>query len=227
MILFKQWAIKKQDMSCTYGLGSLLKHLEALSGRVLATHNGELQPETQAAFNLSSIICKTRRWEWPWAIRKALDHMYESGASDDINVLDIGSGFRPFTIWLRDFLLNVTAVDNLSWNTKENLAGLFEEYGINFVNADATDLPFADGEFDYSFCISVIEHCEEDAIKKIISEGCRVTKPRGLFIVTVDACDKVDFLLPDDPIPEDVIRTNSGAPVAGIIFTGENGGDFA
>ncbi len=217
MILHKQWATKSGGLK----LNALLDDLKYTSRRVLSEYKDELQPETQAAFNLSSIICQTRRWEWPWALQQVLEHADdEERPSEDIKVLDIGSGFRPFTLWLHDFLFNVTAVDNLSWNTKEDLAGLLGRNGINFVNADARDLPFADASFDYSFCISVIEHCEKDVIEQIISEGRRVTKPDGLFIVTVDSCERVEFLLPDEPAPNDIVCTLFGIPVAGIVFDG-------
>ena len=217
MILHKQWSTR-QDISDDSVLGDLLRDLKRVSVNVLLENGGELQAETQAAFNLSSFICQTRQWEWPWAVRQALNNMGDSRTSKDIKVLDIGSGFRPFTLWLRDLGFDVTAVDNLSWDTKEDLAGMFSERDINFVNADATDLPFADASFDYSFCISVIEHCEMGVIEQIISEGRRVTKPGGLFIVTVDSCEKVKFLLPDEPIPHDVMSTFRGDPVAGVVF---------
>ena len=216
MILRKQWATKSDDLV----LGSLLEDLKRRSKRALLKHKDELQPETEAAFNLSSIICQTRRWEWPWALKQALEHNDDLMPLRHIKVLDIGSGFRPFTLWLRDFEFDVTALDDLSWNTKEDLAGLFYGHGVNFVNADARDLPFADASFDHSFCISVVEHCERKDIDKIISEGRRVTRPDGLFIVTVDFCEKVGFLLPDEPAPKNAVRNLFGVPAAGIVFSG-------
>jgi SAM-dependent methyltransferase len=41
---------------------------------------------------------------------------------------------------------------------------------------DATQLPYADGEFDYSYSIGSLEHFTDDGIEKFISEASRVTK---------------------------------------------------
>jgi ubiquinone/menaquinone biosynthesis C-methylase UbiE len=41
---------------------------------------------------------------------------------------------------------------------------------------DATQLPYADGEFDYSYSIGSLEHFTEEGIEKFISEASRVTK---------------------------------------------------
>jgi SAM-dependent methyltransferase len=41
---------------------------------------------------------------------------------------------------------------------------------------DATKLPYADGQFDYSYSIGSLEHFTEEGIKKFISEAARVSK---------------------------------------------------
>jgi len=177
-----------------------------------------LESETRKAFNIDSEICRTRRWEWPWAMME----MEQDGSGDLLGgpqrVLDIGCGFRPFTIWLRQHGHAVMAVDDMSWATKEDLPMLLGLQGIGFIQTDARRLPFLPQVFDYAFCISVLEHEEPAAVRSIIEEACRVTRKR--FIVTVDATSVVAHLLPKEPEPEDVIRTSGGAPIAGLVFDG-------
>ena len=41
---------------------------------------------------------------------------------------------------------------------------------------DATKLPYADGEFDWSYSIGSLEHFTEEGIEKFIAEAARVTR---------------------------------------------------
>jgi len=189
--------------------------LERIGTRVRSSH--VLQKETQNAFHIGSKICETRKWEWPWAMME-MDANEEGVIVTPRRVLDIGCGFRPFTIWLRDQGHSVMGVDDMSWSTKEDVGMLLGQYGCGFVETDARRLPFPPQSFDYAFCISVLEHEEPAAVASIIREGCRVS--RKLFIVTVDSGPSVQHLLPEEPEPEDVIRTGGGNPVAGLVFKG-------
>ena len=214
-IIRKEWGrLRDKDTKLFH---DAMLTLNDISAKTLKTVNHILLPETLMAFNMFSLICKTRQWEWPWAIKQVYDN-FGSSRRSDLKVLDIGCGFRPFTLFLRSLGYNVTAVDDMSWEHKEDLGVLLGERGINFIEAKAEDLPIKDETFDCSFCISVLEHCPPEIVKQIVSEGCRVTKNDGLFIATIDACDSARYLLPDEPIPYDVVSTFRGDPVAGVVF---------
>ena len=219
MILFKEWG-SEADKNTSF-FRDTLSILRGVSEE-LASVTDQLNRETIFAFDLDSRLCRTRQWEWPWVLKQVYDHN-RPGVQSGSKVLDIGCGFRPFTLLLNHLGLDVTAVDDMSWKAKEDLPALLGDRGVNFLKADASDLPFESGSFDYSFCISVIEHCDKKTIDKIISEGRRVTKSDGLFIVTMDGNSKVNFLLPDGPVPPDVVATLSGIPVAGVVFSGNGG----
>jgi len=185
-----------------------------------------LQRETLNGFDLNSAICRGRRWEWPWAYAKLCEHRTMGRpdfTGDFTTVLDIGCGLRPFAPWLRAHGVGVMGVDDMSWSTKEDLQHILPSLGIGFIEADGRRLPFKPGTFDYSFCLSVMEHMEPEDIPKMVQEGCRVTDPKGLFIVTIDANSTVESLWPEGDPPEDVVRTAGGAPIAGIVFQGGYG----
>jgi len=217
LILRKEWGrLRDKD---TRFFQQVLPAFNRLSVETLNANRHRLLPETIDAFNLFSIICKTRQWEWPWAIKQVYNN-FGSIRRSGLNVLDIGCGFRPFTLFLRSLGYNVTAVDDMSWEHKEDLGVLLGELGINFIEAKAEDLPFQSETFDCAFCISVMEHCPTEIVKQIVSEGCRVTKNDGLFVATIDAHDSVQSLLPEYTIPGDVVATFEGKPVAGVVFRG-------
>jgi hypothetical protein len=57
------------------------------------------------------------------------------------------------------------------------------EWGIKnvtFVRADATDLPFEDGVFDFVNEAGVIEHVADP--ERLVAEAIRVTSPRGVYV---------------------------------------------
>ncbi len=57
---------------------------------------------------------------------------------------------------------------------------------IDFIEASATDLPFADGTFDCVFSVTVLEECDAD---RAIAEMARVVKPGGRVGIVVRAID--------------------------------------
>lgn len=83
-------------------------------------------------------------------------------------VLDVGSGDRPF--WRADVFLDNLYLDNnqrISGQNTVNNVGLF-------VNADATNMPFKNKVFDFSFCSHLLEHVKDPA--SVIDEIVRVSK---------------------------------------------------
>jgi SAM-dependent methyltransferase len=88
----------------------------------------------------------------------------QTGAGASTRIVDIGCG----TLGLRALApsLDVTGVDRVER----------PEYPGPFVRADATDLPFADGEFDLAYCNSVLEHVEPAARPALARELTRVAR---------------------------------------------------
>jgi ubiquinone/menaquinone biosynthesis C-methylase UbiE len=59
--------------------------------------------------------------------------------------------------------------------------------GAELVKINGTDLPFKDKEFDLSFSATVLQHnTDEDMLKNILSELCRVTNRELVLFETVD-----------------------------------------
>jgi ubiquinone/menaquinone biosynthesis C-methylase UbiE len=48
---------------------------------------------------------------------------------------------------------------------------------------DATDMPYRDGEFDYSYSIGSLEHFTEDGILKFVREASRVTRVGSFHMI--------------------------------------------
>lgn len=97
----------------------------------------------------------------------------------DLKILEIGCGPGALAGALHRWYPNaeITAVDRDSefiHFAREN------EKGIEFVEGDATSLPFADGQFDVTISNTVAEHIEPS---KFYGEQLRVLKHGGICLV--------------------------------------------
>jgi ubiquinone/menaquinone biosynthesis C-methylase UbiE len=96
-----------------------------------------------------------------------------------IKILDVatGSGDLPQAIlrWAhqRGFDVKITAVD-LHEATIFTASQLNADRRIQFIRADATRLPFADGEFDYVLTSMFLHHLEEQVAVTVLKEIDRV-----------------------------------------------------
>lgn len=158
-----------------------------------------LIPYTQYIWTSDVILGSTlpappRHVEYPWAIIHA-------NLDKPLKILDIGSGVSLFPIYLASKNHDVSVVDNdevLIDRISPKLAE-WAETKVNYKLGSATKLDFPDNTFDRVFCISVLEHLEEEVIDgqhvnqhknnldiKAIGEMLRVVKPNGLIILTLD-----------------------------------------
>lgn len=92
----------------------------------------------------------------------------------DANVLDIGSGDKPF--WRADVFLDKLSLGD---NQRTSQSSTIHDIG-RFVDGDVNKMPFKDKEFDFSFCSHLLEHVDDPA--RVIKEIIRVSK-RGYIEV--------------------------------------------
>jgi len=138
--------------------------------------------------------------EYPWAIMNA-------NLTKKMRILDIGSGRSLFPIYLASKGHEVVCIDNdeiLMTKISPKLAEWSKAF-VNYKTNDATKLEFKDNEFDIVFCLSVLEHLEEERVDgkrvnyhkqnldvKAIGEMIRVVKPNGFVILTVEWSENPD-----------------------------------
>ncbi len=99
-----------------------------------------------------------------------------------MRVLDIGCGNGRFFPLLRVRQVTYTGVDN----SKGLLDAARKKYpDTQFVEGDATALPFPDSSFDIAFSFATIHHIPGRALQAaFVREAARVLKPGSTFILT-------------------------------------------
>lgn len=135
-----------------------------------------------------------RRSEIPWSF-------LNSKLEGKMKILDVGSGNSLFPIYLARKGHEVYAIDTDEILMKRVGPQMARWCGtkVNYVLGDGAKIQFDDNTFDRVFCISTLEHIEEEIIDgkicnfhknsldvKAIDEMFRVLKPNGLLILTVD-----------------------------------------
>jgi len=131
----------------------------------------------QWAWDIDNPNMLGRQWEYPWAIL--------NGFADG-DVIDIGSGYRPFS-FLLDEDHNVTCVDNNS-----DVVQACIDNGVVAVAADLANIPLSKEYADVIYSISVIEHLKDiNQVNDALREMRRLIKPGGRIIITVDLTDMI------------------------------------
>ena len=187
----------------------------------------------------------SRVWEYPYAYHHLQMWRRSRPQSPLLKVADVGSGvtFFPFSVARLGCEVICTDIDPICETDLGRAARLVpaEPGRIECRITDGRTLPYADGEVDAAYSISVIEHIPEFA--GTIKEIHRALKPGGLFLLTCDvatAATEYDSLgiaafarlrraleeffvpaLPEKSVhPEDVLRVDNsprlGPPPAAI-----------
>lgn len=178
----------------------------------------------------------SRPYEYEWARQFA--------RTNDV-VLDAACGIsHPFKFWLTDHCREVHACD---WDERimseeairldikadfgeQTARSLPDSYlsRLHRAQANLAQLPYAAGQFDRVFCISVLEHLDTGTMLRAFREFARVLKPDGQLIATFDVPEMRPDLLEtimavtgltiEDKLnveePEDAISSDMyGAPI--------------
>lgn len=130
----------------------------------------------------------SRAWEYPYVYHH-LRRLAQTGTSGSrLKVLDLGSGvtFFPFAATKLGLDVVCADVDAICERDLGRAIGCVSHGPgtVSFRMIDGARLPFADGEMDAVYCISVLEHIPD--FTGTIREAARVLKPGGRFILTID-----------------------------------------
>lgn len=116
---------------------------------------------------------------WWYRNRKKILSELLSKELRSMNVLDLGSASGSNTIFMNELgFRSVSSVEYSDYGCK-----LQRIKGIDVINADARQLPFAAESYDYVVCMDVIEHIEDDI--SVLNEIRRVLKRNGKAIISV------------------------------------------
>lgn len=161
-------------------------------------------PRFEGSFLNSELILRSnqlwmpRCWEYPWAL-------LNSHLEPDTSILDIGSGWSLFPLYLAQKSSRVDSIDTDERQMTIICPALADilKIKVNYFVDDVFNLSVKDNTYDYIFCISVLEHLEEEVENGIIinkhankleriaiRELIRIVKPGGKIILTLDYGDK-------------------------------------
>ncbi|TSD03977.1 MAG: hypothetical protein Greene071436_208 [Parcubacteria group bacterium Greene0714_36] len=129
----------------------------------------------------TSLVTDRPRTQREFFFRKYYDFFRKLGEGHQ-NILEVGCGRCTIGQYFARDGKEVTCSDinpHAIEIAKENFsrAGL---YGV-MVKADAAHLPFADGSFDLSISVGLLEHLERDDMRQCLREQYRVLKPNGML----------------------------------------------
>jgi ubiquinone/menaquinone biosynthesis C-methylase UbiE len=99
-------------------------------------------------------------------------------------ILDVGCGSGTAEVNLSRLRLSqvqLVGVDLISDRVREARAAASSHNArAHFAAADAVALPFADGSFDATFCVAVLQHLRD--VRQAVCELARVTRPEGRIV---------------------------------------------
>ncbi len=150
---------------------------------------------------LTHLPYAVRRTEYPWAIYNA------DLNRTNLEILDVGSSISLLPHYLSKHGHQVSVLDIAPIPMKK-LGPMMAKWAnlptINYKLGSVLDLPFPDESFDRVFCISTLEHLEEEIVNgkivnyrkknldiKAIAEMLRVLRTGGLLILTLDWSESV------------------------------------
>lgn len=127
---------------------------------------------------------RTNPFQWFWHTRrfKNISQLIEPVKGE---VLDIGSADGTFTevIANQSKVQKVVGIDILEKSVKYARKRFKKDKRMEFLVADAHDLPFKNNRFEAVFCLEALEHFFDP--QKVLSEIKRVLKTGGYLVILV------------------------------------------
>ena len=138
-----------------------------------------LLEKTADDYNLiASDFSRTREFVWP-----EIAFLFEKFLKRGDVVLDLGCGNGR---WVETF--KKQEVEYFGLDNSEKLIQIAKARypDVNFIKADALNLPFPDNHFDKVYSVAVFHQIPSEEFRlRFLEEAKRVLKPNGLFILTV------------------------------------------
>ena len=123
-----------------------------------------------------------------WSRRLARKFIAFAGLADGERILDVGCGTGSLTFALAEAanLAKIVAIDASEIYLAAARANN-KDPRISFERADACALPFKPHTFDLIVSISTLDHLPPAALPDALGELCRVLRPAGCLILTLDS----------------------------------------
>lgn len=165
-----------------------------------------------------------RAWDLRWATAEGRADWIEAdpdvadvaeelaGSDQPMTALDLGCGVGRHALLFARLGLDTTAIDMAEQGIAE-LRRNAEEEGLTIRTdvAPMTDLPFAEGSFDYVLSFNVIYHGDPEIVRRTMSEIRRVLKPGGTFQATMLSKRNAGFGVGTEVAPNTFVRDTVGA----------------
>lgn len=122
------------------------------------------------------------------ALRSSLLKEIERNNLKELSVLDVGAGsgelLRVTAKWAHEERRQARLVGlELNARSAQAIRDESQEFPeISAVRADAFELPFANGQFDYTLCSLFTHHFKDEDVVKLLREMSRVAC-RGIFVI--------------------------------------------
>jgi len=119
--------------------------------------------------------------KWPdGPVRDVCDKMEDHISTENKSILDCGCGHSTLRKYIK--FKTYTGIDVASYQINKNISNN-KDSNVTFIHGSLTEtLPFKDNEFDYVFCLDVLEHIPEKYIDVVLKEMFRVGK---VFIYSI------------------------------------------
>jgi SAM-dependent methyltransferase len=124
-----------------------------------------------------------------------------------VRPLDLGCGIGRHALMFATLGFDTTAVDMAEQGLAEvRRAAETEGLAIATHTAPMTELPFADGAFDYVLAFNVLYHGDGDVVRSAFGEIARVLEPGGTFQATMLSKRNAGFGLGTEISPNTFVR---------------------
>lgn len=118
-------------------------------------------------------------------VRYMTEVVRSSGPQDVRRGLDVGCGHGWYACEMARAGCRMYAVDNSTAQLRMARQCAVERgISVQFLQADAAELPFEDNHFDFAYAINVLHHViDPDEQLRVLAEIVRVLKPGGVFFL--------------------------------------------